>query len=96
MEKRGSWDSMQKSMNKTKTDALLKVDIHSISDLIILEAKVSFEEAKRRIEESNEKIDENESILYEREESVFDLYKITNKVLSMSTHLEKQKDNLYD
>ena len=43
----GQWDSMQKGMNKRKIDNLIMIDIHSIDELKILEAKLYYWEGIR-------------------------------------------------
>ena len=52
----GIWNPMKKNMNKRKITSLKAIDANSIDDLVILEAKICFEDAKETIEANDVKL----------------------------------------
>ena len=96
LEKRGSWDFMQKAMNKGKSESLTGFDIYGTKDLLMLEAKVAFENAKEEIKEHSVGLNMAAEIIYQWEAAVFRIFDESRKILSTDSVLEAKKDELYD
>jgi len=95
-EKKGSWDFMQKSMNKAKSDSLFNFDINSSGESNILQAKVLFEDTKEMLKQEKEKLDIVAEVLYQWESAIFSIYDETRRILATNKDLEEKKNELYN
>ncbi len=95
-EKPSSWDAMQKTMSKTKTDAMLGFDITQISDLMIYDSRILFEEGKQLSAAKQQELENSASIIIEWMTAIFAYFDEIKKALGMPHELEQKKQKLYN